>query len=181
MIGLARYRWLPQDAVTRSMPHTRSPELLRAVVAQFGLATSDRYRPADGRTWCNIAAWDVTRALYAEVPHWIDNALQPVSPGARGARETTANMLAAIWMPRAGPGRGWEQVGAVAAAAAADVGQPALALWANPSGHGHVAVLVPRADGAVGVQIAQAGAECFEYGTLARGFGARVPDFWVHE
>ena len=163
------------------MPHTRSPQLLRDVVQQFDLTTSERYRPGDGKTWCNIWLWDVTRALYCEVPHWVDAGLGATTPGARGSSETTANLLTLVWMPRRGLRAGWCRAGAEEAQRTADAGRPAVALWANPKGPGHVALLVPRADWEEGVQIAQAGAECFEHGAFARGFGGRQVDFWVHD
>lgn len=174
-----RYPWVPMPFSVGSMPHTRSADLLEAVVAQFELPTSPRYQPRDGKTYCNIAAWDITRALYAEVPHWCGPDGRPCRPGTPGAIETTANNLARWWFRDIGQVIGWTQVSADDAQAHADAGRPAVASLENQRGHGHIAVLVPSR-GEAGVWIAQAGARCFARGRLAEGFGQHSPEFWTH-
>jgi hypothetical protein len=61
---------------------------------------------------------------------------------------------------------------------AAQAGSPAVAVWHNPSGPGHLAIVVPCED--EGVHIAQAGAACFGGRPLAHGFGNRPARFFVH-
>ena len=40
------------------------------VIEQFEVESSPRYEPGK-KTYCNIFAWDVTRAMGAEIPHWL--------------------------------------------------------------------------------------------------------------
>lgn len=75
-------QWLPVDAPLTNGPGNRSPELLRAVAAQFDVAHNERYRVQvitlpNGRktlrTWCNIFLADVLLALQCGGwLHWIE-------------------------------------------------------------------------------------------------------------
>ena len=176
-----RPQWVPVDAPVRSTARARSREALLAVVAQFRVETSPRYQ-AEARedrreTWCNIFTWDVTRALDAEVPHWVDDAGKPAPEGQ--GRELTANATV-HWLETHGATRGWTEGDAAGAAAAAEAGQPVLAVWRNTDGHGHLALVVPAVSGAPGIHIAQAGAACFTSQPMARGFGERPVRFFIH-
>ena len=106
-------------------------------------------------TWCNIFVWDVTCAMGAEVPHYVDEAGRTERVG-EGV-EVTANATAR-WLETYGAAQGWREEGEREAARAAEAGMPALAVWHNTSGHGHVAVVVPGRNGKL--HIAQAGASC---------------------
>jgi hypothetical protein len=172
---------MPVDAPVTGAVTARSRDALLTVVAQFEVATAPRYRPeAAGdaaRTWCNIFAWDVTRALGAEVPHWVDDAGR-AAPAGRG-RELSANATMR-WLETHGADHGWQEAGGAAAERAVAAGRPVLAVWLNPDGHGHIAVVVP-APGESGVHIAQAGRVCFDSAPLADGFGDRPVRFFVHD
>lgn len=178
---LDRPRWEPVSPPVRSTAAARSGEALLAVVAQFEVETSPRYRAEirDDRreTWCNIFAWDVTRALDAEVPHWVDRAGRGVRAG-RG-RELTANATVR-WLETHGAARGWAEGDAASAVGAAEAGQPVLAVWQNPDGHGHLAVVVPTLSREPCLHVAQAGATCFSSRPLAEGFGERPARFFIH-
>lgn len=118
------HRWDPVPLAVTSCPSCRSPDALDEVIDQFSVETNPRYAPedvtGDGRdeTWCNLFAWDVTRALCAELPHWW-----------RG-RELTANGLY-DWLLQYGRHFGWGEGRAVEALAAANAGRPAVAAAAG--------------------------------------------------
>ncbi len=178
-IWLDRPPWMPVDAPVRSTPAARSPARLLEVVAQFDVETTPRYRPVStprgSTTWCNIFVWDATRALGAEIPHCVDEAGRPVPVGQ--GRELTANRTLR-WLEAHGAADGWREADAAGAVEAARAGSPAVAIWHNPFGPGHVALVVPCEDD--GVHIAQAGAACFSRRPLAHGFGDRPARFFVH-
>ncbi len=156
-IGADTPPWLPVLARCRSRSTRRSPELYDAVIDQFRVEVNQRYqRDAQGReeTYCNIFVWDVTLAMGAEIPHWITHAGIPASP-TRGL-ETSAN--AAIgWLYAAGNRYGWQQVRMGEAQAFANRGAPAVAVWRNEPGSGHMAMLRPGAATEDGPQLADAG------------------------
>lgn len=130
----------------------RSPEALRAVLAQFQVETSPRYRPGDGSTYCNIFMWDATRALGCEVPHWV---------GEEGDRRELNCNNTVGWLELHGPAAGWREVkDAETAGIHASAGGPALVIWRNPAPGkpGHVAMFLPSSG--VEPRIAQAGARC---------------------
>jgi hypothetical protein len=164
----------PLSAPLASMPGSRSAELLRQVVDQFDVEHAERYRVRDidgnGKrdTFCNIFASDVTRALFAEVPHQWQGAWQNVH-------------AMADWI-RAGLGK-WKACAPWLAQVAADQGHPALAIY-DPAltSKGHIAVLVPS-EGRPGVWIAQAGARNYRRAPLLAGFGvyASETQFFSHE
>lgn len=163
---------LELDAPMTNGVGQRSANALRAVAGQFCVETSKRYRPKpDGRTYCNIFVWDVTRALEAEVPHWL---------GTVGARiETTCNMLLP-WFVNDGKALGWTEADELSAGIAAAAGHPTVAIWRNPTNKpGHIALLLPSPD--TTTRIAQAGKECLFDVPLAEGFGRIHPiRFFTH-
>ena len=164
-------RWEPREI---ALEH-RS---VLAAVAAADVENHPRYQPGDGKTWCNLFVWDVTRALLgpgAEAPHWVGEDNAPCAPGK--GRELSANALC-VWLRTMGPRFGWVHAGAAEARLAVLAGEAvALATWENPGGHGHVAVVLPSAEG---IRIAQAGKTCFADGSLARGFGSRPVTFYLH-
>lgn len=162
--------WLPADqwrAATPPVQLPRSGTLLHIVVRQFDVERHVRYRPVDGKTWCNIFVSDVTAALGAPIPHWVTTAGRPTDHADKdnGARELTANKTC-DWLLELGSKFGWQQIAPRdAAEKRAVAGFPTVACWKNPQpGSGHIAILVPGG-------IAQAGKENFNLGSLERGFG----------
>lgn len=173
-------RWRPVDAPLHGFPGQRSPADLLAIVAQFDVEHCTRYAPGDGATWCNVFAWDVTRALGAEVPHWADDEGRPTAPGATGARELCVNALV-DWLGAHGDRLGWRMATPEQARHVANLGLPVVATWTNNGKHGHIAVVLPS--GELGpLLIAQAGARCFSCAAISEGFGSHVADveFWCH-
>ena len=168
-------QWEPVDAPVTNPHGKRSPHVLRAVVAQFDVLHNPRYRRTSSATWCNIFSWDVTRALCAEIPHWI---IDPTLPA--GRRELTANGTL-DWLELIGPDAGWREFDARDAAEAGKDGHPTVAIWRNPTGRsGHIAVLLPGHGDEI--RIAQAGARNLYDAPLRDGFGAVQPiRFFSHQ
>lgn len=165
----AEKRWMPRDL--------GAGLTVAQAVAAADVEHHPRYQPEGSATWCNLFVWDVTRAVLGEAecaPHWIGPDNAPCAPFK--GQEASANVLCA-WLWLAGPKFGWRRADAAEAHAAAVAGACALATWANLGGHGHVAVVLPEADG---IRIAQAGRTCFSNGSLARGFGNKPVTFYVH-
>lgn len=183
-VGAVVKPWLPVTPVIASGPMDRSAGLLERVIRQFRFGVNPRYAVGQqglGETYCNIAVWDVTRALGCELPHWVDSQGDPTGPG-RGS-ELDANALI-LWVRNRGPGRGWRKLQTAAEALErANKGYPTVALWLNPGGIGHVAMVRPGTmHPTKGVPIAQAGAVNGDDLYLVDGFGNRGPiEFWTHD
>lgn len=174
LLDSAHDQWRPLTKMMTNAPGDRSQESLRAVIDQFGLATSARYAPRDGLTFCNIFSWDVTRALGCEVPHWWD------ADGKR--RELTANET--LRLMRGGAFPGWQMCAPAMIADIACTGAPVLAFWLNGFGPGHVALVAPvEVKYWRDAMVAQAGRVCGEM-RIDKAFGDHrltLLDFWTHE
>ena len=167
--------WQPFELSITSSQGLRSATYLLAVARQFDVQSAARYRGGGGAklTYCNIFAWDFTRGMTCEVPHWFTEDGEPAAVGS--GQEMTANMMLA-WLLEHGPSRGWAGLARHRDATLfASLGWPTLALWRNPDGPGHVAVVLPSGN------IAQAGARNFFDEPLSHGFGAKVPSFFTHQ
>jgi hypothetical protein len=170
--------WFPIDAPVHNLPGRRGPQAYRSVLQALDPAGNPRYTARDGRTFCNIFVWDATRALGAELPHWVfaDGGIAPAE--APGATRTNCNILFR-WLRAHGGRYGWRTVGPDEAQAAANRGEPTIALWKNPEGpHGHTAFLLPAGTG--GPRFAQAGERNFLDGSFADSFGSRTVEYWTH-
>lgn len=161
-------QWVAVDAPLTNAPGDRSPERLRAVLAQFGVLTSARYRPRAPLTWCNIFAWDATRALGCEIPHFVGERPH--------RRELNANGICE-WLVTAGPQHGWREVSVRAAEMEAAQGHPVVLAWRSPDPRksGHVAMMLP------GGTIAQAGKRNLFDAPVEAGFGRHAPRFFAHD
>jgi hypothetical protein len=165
--------WLPAAPDLTSGSLCRSADQLLRVVKQFDVENAARYQPQKdssgriARTFCNIFAADCLQALGVSAPlHWWM------------ASELVANTMKP-WLDQHGKAYGWTCIIEADARAQASAGCPVMALWRNPAGEGHVAIVLPSpADGPT--IIAQAGAKCFVGGPLENGFGDRKPEFWAH-
>ena len=168
-----------------SSAYNRSAALLRKVINQFNVTTNPRYevnKKGYGDTYCNIFVWDVTRAMGAEIPHYIDpQTKEPVYyPNTDGARELNANGIY-DWLAQKGAQYGWKEVTAEQAQLLANQGRPVVTAKKNYSGHGHVQVVCPSADGvynsARGVTVAQAGSKLTNYSSMSLLYGTGSPPF----
>lgn len=169
-------QWEPVEAPLRNFEGQRDPDKLLAVVAQFEVESNPRYQATKDATFCNILLWDVTRALGAEIPHWVNHQGAPV--GMHQGAELTCNTTIP-WLKNHGKSYGWEEVDAEQASEHAAKGGPAIAIWANKAGPGHVAIILPPVNGHM--RIAQAGRHNFFNGSLRAGFGAHGPvRFFIH-
>lgn len=159
----------------------RSAENYLKVIDQFEVGTNPRYTPGHqggSETYCNIFLWDVTKAMGAEVPHWIDGNGEPTGVG-RG-KELNANAIFDWLASNEGPDHGWNVCTEVEACARAATGHPTIVVWKNPKGIGHVAVVIPGIS-VVLPFIAQAGRINFGSGLVTKGFGDRTLTYYTHD
>ncbi len=173
----------PVSPVVTSNVNNRSASLYRSVIDQFSVETNPRYKVnknGNDETYCNIFMWDVTRAMGAEIPHYVDpKTLAPVQyPDTRGARELTANGIY-DWLGKVGSQYGWYSVTAEQAQNLANQGKPVVTAMRNAGGHGHVQVVSPSLDrqynSARGVMIAQAGSHLYNYAPITSVYRASLP------
>jgi LysM repeat protein len=170
--------WIPVNAPMQGDPSARGGSTYADVINQFAVGSNPRYQPRGGATYCNIFAWDVTRAMGAEIPHWVDGNGNPAAVG-RG-RELDANN-GHLWLQQHGPRFGWREVSAEEAQRLANQGHPAVASWRNPGGIGHIAVVRPGEVTAAGPAIAQAGSRNFNDGHVRDSFGNRPVQYFVND
>lgn len=174
--------WMFYPLTVTSKPGMRSREKYLEVVAALDPVNNPRYIArdlnADGtqETFCNIFVWDCTRAMSAEIPHWVDQNGAPAKVGPPN-KELDANAVAK-WLETRGKLYGWREVIETSARGAAQSGCPVVAAWWNHSGIGHVAMIVPSPTPGV-TYIAQAGAKNYLSAPLAKGFGRIVPKFFA--
>lgn len=177
--GVTARPWQPLNAPLQSNADDRDPALYRDVINQFAVETNPRYAQNQGNTYCNIFAWDVTKAMGAEIPHWVDSHGNPAGISSNN-RELDANG-AVNWIATHGQKAGWQAVTAEDAQAFANAGQPVVATWHNPGGIGHIGVVAPgEYSPQQGPHLAQAGAKNFNEGYVTDGFGNRPVVYYVH-
>jgi len=148
-----------------SRPGNRSPGALLAIAEL--LAPQARYQRRDvtgdnvDETFCNFFAREALRGLGVDLPR------------------LRANELAEYLHGPVALGHDWAWINVWVAKALAEAGFPVLALQRNPTGPGHVALLMPpRTDPERAlnrVWIAQAGATNFAHGRLQQGFSPDRP------
>ena len=169
----------PTTPAVTSHAHNRSAGLYNAVIAQFSVETNPRYAPnkkGTGDTYCNIFVWDVTSAMGAEIPHYIDQKTgAPMSyPNVSGARHMSANAKY-DWLHKHGSEYGWYEVSAEEAQALANRGQPVVATLRRSGKSGHIQMVCPSKDGSFdpqrGVMIAQAGSRLTSYAPITSIYG----------
>ena len=166
----------PVDAPIQGDPNARSADVYSQVINQFDVENNPRYAQRDGNTYCNIFAWDVTRAMGTEIPHWVDNAGNPMPYGQ--GHELDANGVNQ-WLNSQGGNYGWQEVSPDQAQAMANQGFPVVASWDNVGDIGHIAVVRPGAINGNGPETAQAGGENWNDGHVYDSFprGAQVQYF----
>jgi len=161
-------------------PGHRDPGIYSNLVNQFAVGHNPRYARTASATWCNIFLWDVSRAMGAEIPHWVDSHGDTAAPGGH-AHEINING-GVDWMRTKGVGNhGWNPCLPAEAQERANEGRFAVAMWKNTTGgHGHTAVVRPGILRESGPTTAQAGAVNFNMGHARDGFGSVSPVqyFW---
>lgn len=100
------------QAPTQSRPGKRHAALLTNVINQFAVGKNPRY---DGDERGHIFAWDVSRAMNCELPHFV------------GTRELDL-MQTVDWLRNEAPLRGWQRLALPEAHAAAMGGQLVFAI-----------------------------------------------------
>lgn len=172
-----------------SQPAHRSTDGYDNVINQFAVDHNPRYVPRDTSgdgepdTFCNIFVSDVTQAMGAPIPHWVD--IQGV-PSMEGRGSELSADATVHWLSDHGAQYGWKEVSPEEAQQVANLGKPAVAAWDSHSSEaGHVAVVRPgNFDPDRGPTIAQAGGHNYNRTTVKQGFGARRMDqvrYFIHE
>ncbi|MDR3209094.1 MAG: hypothetical protein LBT36_00500 [Oscillospiraceae bacterium] len=179
--------WKPAVPAVTNAEDERSAESLRAVIDQFNVETAERYEPyRDGYTYCNIFVWDVTSALGAEIPHYIDPATgAPMEyPDVKGASQLGA-VATESWLLEYGARYGWYEADAETAQRYANEGKPAVTTAGSV---GHVQVVCPSVTGELdpvrGVSVSQAGSKVRNYAYLSDIYsanGRKGVKYFVHE
>ncbi len=188
--GIPTTSWLVANPSLTNMPGQRNAATYRAVMNQFNVENNERYRVnknGTGDTYCNIFVWDVTRAMGAEIPHFVDASGNPVAASGQGITETNANSVN-DWLNTHGARYGWQKVSAEQAQYYANSGMPAVTSWKNPSGHGHLQMVSPSKTGTYdpqnGVAIAQAGRLLINDGYIVDSYGTgsklQQVEYFVH-
>ena len=166
---------------------SRSAAQYNRVIAQFQVESNERYRPhrlGKGDTYCNIYVWDVTRAMGAEIPHYIDAGTWEAKyyPDTNGAIEMGATRMCQ-WLEKKGASYGWREVSAEEAQRMANQGKPAVAVMPT-----HVQMVCPSKDGTYhpqkGVTVAQAGSQVIGYTYISNIYGKNSLNkvkYYAHE
>ncbi len=144
----------------------RSRKALQATLDRFHVETASEYQrrdvTGDGQpeTFCNAYVADVTAELGCPVPRMLANA-----------------QVAWLDTPDA-KSSGWEPASQIEALAALERGEIVVVGWANPGGHGHIAIGAPSPK--VGLHISQAGRTNFACRPVSSGFGTHEVSIWRH-
>lgn len=168
----------PASPPLKGNPAMRSAATYDNVINQFAVANNPRYAPREGNTYCNIFAWDVTRAMGAEIPHWVDNAGRP-QPYNSG-HEMNANATNQ-WLNQHGTKYGWRPVSAAEAQRLANKGFPTVASIDKSPNIGHIGVVRPGTDTGRGPALAQAGAENDNHSFVYDHFPRSGTQFFVND
>jgi hypothetical protein len=205
----------PLDATLRGDPEARDRVTYDNVIDQFAVEENPRYKPRDDQssvydadagacavefvnpgsggclptsiTYCHTFVWDVTRAMEAEIPYWLDmdgqpNELELTEHGwelwlpaywlsARGMNQ---------WLNEAGPQFGWREVSAEKAQELANLGHPTVASVNEPQGFGHIGIVRPG-EMINGPALAQAGTKNANHAHVYDFFPRENTQFFAHE
>jgi hypothetical protein len=178
-------RSFPTSPPVRGDAARRSAALYDDVLNQFAVGVNPRYAHKNGATFCNIFVWDVTRAMGAEIPHWVDPQGNPTLH--LHGNELSANGVCA-WLHAHGARFGWGRVTLAEGIERANRGCPVVVAWNNtrPRGIGHVAMVRPGAPSPQsGPWMAQAGRKNENYIRMfvpGGVFGHTAPlEIWTHD
>ena len=139
MDGSRRWKqqeWLPlrvEDLPDFDGEH--SGEAYTRIIDHFNVADpfNRRYAATEGMTFCNIFAWDVSRAMNVEIPRWIN-----------GEKTWTNSIYEWLSDPVQGRFLGWETVEPYSAQEEANKGYPVVVMTVPKNGRlGHMAMVIP--------------------------------------
>lgn len=159
--------WEPINAPVRSAPSLRSRARYDEVLNQFGVGTNPRY----GSSPSSVFAWDVTRAMGAELPAYEHG--RPVDLRAR--------------LEATGTSSGWRQVSEAEAQAWANRGSPSLIVGRatrGPDGTavpGLVGMVRPGQLSARGPALAVGGARACPAIPASDVLDRQQAVYWVHD
>ncbi|MBX7101626.1 MAG: hypothetical protein K1X89_28185, partial [Myxococcaceae bacterium] len=159
--------WEPINAPVRSAPALRSRARRDEVLKQFGVASNPRYATSPSA----VFAWDVTRAMGAELPAYEHGRAVDL----RAKLETS------------GGAEGWRQVSEIEAQAWANRGSPSLIVGRatrGPDGTavpGLVGVVRPGQLSARGPAVAVGGARACPAIPASDVFDRQLSTYWVHD
>ncbi len=162
----------PLDAPVTNTKEERTAINYYNILAEFRVETALRYQPKDGKTYCNIYAWDVANAMDIILPHYLTQDLKSADAGSY-YYTASANVYACFLETR-GLEYGWKPVEAKEAQERANLGYMTIGVWKNTnaavddngvSAHypsGHIVLIRPQPTGSIyqkskGPYIAQAG------------------------
>ncbi len=188
---------IPEESAKEANPRLtsimgeRSPQAYKSIIEQFNVETNGRYttnKQGVGDVYDNIFTWDVTKAMGAEIPHYIsEKTSDPALSTDEGIAELDANDTN-DWLNIHGSRFGWQKVSASEAQAYANLGMPAVTSYKNlDGGSGQLQVVTPSQDGKYdeqkGVTIAQAGSNSYNYAHITKVFGdgrLNQVEYFVH-
>lgn len=176
-------QWRPIDPIITSDETDRSAENYNAVIDQLWVEKNQRYADKANVTWCNIFMWDVTKAMGAEIPYYVNNITGEAEQYRQGIFEVAHQQSAKdyfYWLRKHGADYGWRKVSAAEGQSAANRGRPAVVLYRS----GHCQVIRPfREDGSHNsgrdICYAQAGSPK-AYGYQSQMFTDLLGEVWIH-
>ena len=174
------------DAPVQNDAANRSLTVYASVIDQFDVQNNPRYAIYNGNTYCNFFVWDVTRAMGAEIPHWVDSNGQPIPDHRQntGDHEVSASEML-TWLRTYGSSFGWTKISTASAAQSwANSGKPVIVIGNGGDNLGHVAIVrTGIEDPQLGPASAQAGLVNFNDKHVFNGFflsQASYVEYWAH-
>ena len=127
-------------------------------------------------------------AMGVALPHYINP--DKITPGTRGVDGATEMLInqTITWIREYGAQYGWEKVTEEQAQIYANQGCPAITLYKNSGGHGHVQVIRPsdqEYNPDLGAYIAQAGSTNFNKGYTSQVYSSDMREneieYYIHK
>lgn len=185
---------LPVDAPLRGDPKLRDRLTYDNVINQFAVKENPRYQLREndkmyetGVTYCNTFVWDVTRAMGAEIPYWVDENGKLTEPwfSDKGHWRVwdpsywrTANEINQ-WLKQNSQQSGWHSVTAEEAQDAANLGFPTVVSMYILDGPGHIGIVRPGEE-LNGPALAQAGTTNVNHAHVYDFFPREGTQFFTH-
>jgi hypothetical protein len=160
--------WKALFAPLQSKENRRSKDVYLNVINQFAVGANPRYEPeAPDKPRAHIFVWDVSRAMGAEVPHFL------------GIKEQTLAQTV-DWVRMEGPMKGWRKLPAGEALQMALLGYPVVAIPKDPKSKA-IAIVRPAPRGQDGQpRFASAGKKRGNDLGLFEALGAFAAEYYTH-